>query len=385
MQAKNENARNQATFQHRRSRKRSWTQSKPDYYQKETSSKSEKSEMPSTTWSQKAIEKLYDNKKLDHQSHERINLNNNTSKANNYETASDSKITSNTMGRLESNYLADNKSDIPTTTTSQATTGNVPMMFPMPNQDNNIMLPPPPPPIWYPPMYPSSTYGIDPLHFFIDLRVSGHIYDRKNGKDAISSSSSPNNMTPTQTLVTEHNINETNNVHEIPMELSKDVLRQSKNSSAFSVPIPSLRNLPINLSNNNKNKIDNDKETKILKFDVKSMGFDKGSNKTSTNYIMSNISNIYKQITLNRKFEKAHEENVKDEIKEETEDEKEKRVKDLRALIGLELVVDYMNHTKPGQHLQNQTSEESSTDFESAGSPAVEVVAIQDDGSSVEM
>lgn len=36
---------------------------------------------------------------------------------------------------------------------------------------------PPPPPMWYPPLYPP--YGIDPLHFFIDLRVSGHIYDRK--------------------------------------------------------------------------------------------------------------------------------------------------------------------------------------------------------------
>uniref|UniRef100_A0A182SC08 Uncharacterized protein n=1 Tax=Anopheles maculatus TaxID=74869 RepID=A0A182SC08_9DIPT len=45
---------------------------------------------------------------------------------------------------------------------------------------------PPPPPVWYPPLYPP--YGIDPLHFFIDLRVSGHIYDRK--KDSNSSNSS---------------------------------------------------------------------------------------------------------------------------------------------------------------------------------------------------
>nr|CAI5866233.1 unnamed protein product [Callosobruchus analis] len=45
----------------------------------------------------------------------------------------------------------------------------------------NLVLPPAPP-IWYPPLYPPSPYGIDPLHFFIDLRVSGHIYDRKNGE-----------------------------------------------------------------------------------------------------------------------------------------------------------------------------------------------------------
>lgn len=38
-----------------------------------------------------------------------------------------------------------------------------------------------PGPMWYPPYpMPPQTYpGIDPLHFFIDLRVSGHIWDRK--------------------------------------------------------------------------------------------------------------------------------------------------------------------------------------------------------------
>lgn len=45
---------------------------------------------------------------------------------------------------------------------------------------------PPPPPMWYPPLYPP--YGIDPLHFFIDLRVSGHIYDRKKENTSPNSS-----------------------------------------------------------------------------------------------------------------------------------------------------------------------------------------------------
>lgn len=46
---------------------------------------------------------------------------------------------------------------------------------------------PPIPPLWYPPLYPP--YGIDPLHFFIDLRVSGQIYDRNKQKDGDASSS----------------------------------------------------------------------------------------------------------------------------------------------------------------------------------------------------
>lgn len=49
---------------------------------------------------------------------------------------------------------------------------------------------PPPPPMWYPPLYPP--YGIDPLHFFIDLRVSGHIYDRKKENTSPNSSPSAN-------------------------------------------------------------------------------------------------------------------------------------------------------------------------------------------------
>lgn len=42
---------------------------------------------------------------------------------------------------------------------------------------SNLILPPPPP-MWYPPLY-NPQFGVDPLNFFIDLRVSGHIYDRK--------------------------------------------------------------------------------------------------------------------------------------------------------------------------------------------------------------
>lgn len=43
-----------------------------------------------------------------------------------------------------------------------------------------------PGPLWYPQMpypMPQSYPGIDPLHFFIDLRVSGHIWDRKHANE----------------------------------------------------------------------------------------------------------------------------------------------------------------------------------------------------------
>lgn len=83
---------------------------------------------------------------------------------------------------------------------------------------------PPPPPMWYPPLYPP--YGIDPLHFFIDLRVSGHIYDRK--KENISPPLGENN----------------NVVIAVPSPPSSDllesaaILKHQRHGSAFSVPPP---------------------------------------------------------------------------------------------------------------------------------------------------
>lgn len=239
-----------------------------------------------------------------------------------------------------------------------------PLMYPTPTpantstQDGNLIMPPPP--IWYPSLYPSP-YGIDPLHFFIDLRVSGHIYDRKNQKDNASSPHIPPRIQPTSDQATEQEV--ASPIHNF---------RQTRHASAFSVPIPSVMNLS--------------SETKNTKFDVKSMGFDKSYSKTSTNYVMSNIGNIYK--TLNQENSLKNEEIQVDESPveseekaEETEEEKQKRVKDLRALIGLELVVDYMNHAKPGQ--PQETFEDSSVDAESTASSAVEVVSVEESSPNV--
>ncbi|XP_044259147.1 uncharacterized protein LOC123007774 [Tribolium madens] len=209
---------------------------------------------------------------------------------------------------------------------------------------------PPPPPIWYPPLYPTSApYGIDPLHFFIDLRVSGHIYDRKNQREETSSGQEDENR---------------------KVSVKTDQFKPSRHASAFSVPTPRLnRTGPINLSHGDDY---NRQETKNIKFDVKSMGFEKTSNKIGTSYIMNNISNIYKNVN-----EEAQKYVKNEENDNETEEEKEKRVKDLRALIGLELVVDYMNHAKPQP--KRLTEENNLMETESVGSPTLEVVAVHDE------
>ncbi|CAH0553835.1 unnamed protein product [Brassicogethes aeneus] len=228
---------------------------------------------------------------------------------------------------------------------------------------SNLVLPPPPP-MWYPPLYPAPPYGIDPLHFFIDLRVSGHIYDRKNqNKDPPSTIVSPlvKDKSPSVSPF---------KLEEPPNKLSKDFFKQSRHSSAFSVPIPSSNKSPMNLTHLNQN------ENKQTKFDVKSMGFDKSSNKVSTNYIMGNINNIYSSVRCTKldKFEDTP--SKQDEEIKHHDDEETNRSKKLKTLLDLEYVVDYMKNAK---NTQNSSAESNSSEVESIGSPALEVVALQDE------
>ncbi|XP_063930787.1 uncharacterized protein LOC135142907 [Zophobas morio] len=233
-----------------------------------------------------------------------------------------------------------------------------PLYSPMGQEGNpSGLILPPPPPMWYPPLYPTTTpYGIDPLHFFIDLRVSGHIYDRKNQRDEAAKVDSEEKK---QTVGKE------------------PVFKQSRHASAFSVPTPRL-NRPMNLSHSEE-YTDFTQESKNLKFDVKSMGLDR--NKIGTSYIMTNINHIYKNVAEEGqhmvKNEGSSENGSTNENDNETEEEKQKRVKDLRALIGLELVVDYMNHAKPQP--KRPLEETGFTDSESAESPTLEVVAVHDE------
>lgn len=89
-------------------------------------------------------------------------------------------------------------------------------------QDNipqpNLILPPPPP-MWYPPLY-NPQFGVDPLNFFIDLRVSGHIYDRKR-------------MEAETNIAPEVRSEESG----LDKRLVRDFGQRTRHVSAFSVPV----------------------------------------------------------------------------------------------------------------------------------------------------
>lgn len=402
VQAKTENAnRNASTIHQRRSRKRSWTQAHSEYYHHKEQTKIEKPDMPPpSTWVSKSEKaNIYHNKPAERPlelTTDKFNLNN-SPKMNVTETQHEPKLLNhhpnveNPLGII--NFNSDSKEPKPSH-----------LQFPFPpvppqtSTSSDIILPPPPP-VWYPPLYPTP-YGIDPLHFFIDLRVSGHIYDRKNQKD---SANSPHTTTAATSPVpssstTTNECSSTEISHSI--ESLQDPFKHSRHTSAFSVPSSRLtRNIPINLSNyaHGRGNSENNKQTATeskdsmghTKFDVKSLGLEQSCNKISTNYVMRNIYRIYRELQ-NFSYKIEPDELKHEETREpsetttdtegndkETEEEKEKRVRDLRALIGLELVVDYMNHSKPGQ--RSRTSEESSTDLDSSDSTAVDVVALNEE------
>jgi len=118
---------------------------------------------------------------------------------------------------------------------------NTPPAASLPPQD---LVLPPPPPVWYPPLY--APYGIDPLHFFIDLRVSGHIYDRK--KENVSPLSSSNNA------ITEEGspgAGSCSGATGSGTGLASNLLSKQRHGSAFTVPIPkAAQNDAINLCSN---------------------------------------------------------------------------------------------------------------------------------------
>lgn len=172
-------------------------------------------------------------------------------------------------------------------------------------------------PLWYPPMYTPPNippqpppYSFDPLHFFIDLRVSGHIWDRKpeSSKEQIPSPSEPLNL---QTEDKKNGLN------------LDTTFRQRKHVSAFSVPQPR----DINVSNDS-----NSTSCTSLK-EISSESSKSKSANISTNYILQNLSKIYQDVKASKESSD----------KDEDLSPEEKKCKDLRELIGLELVVDYVN------------------------------------------
>ncbi|XP_055905798.1 uncharacterized protein LOC129941236 isoform X2 [Eupeodes corollae] len=141
---------------------------------------------------------------------------------------------------------------------------------------------PPPPPVWYPPIYPP--YGIDPLHFFIDLRVSGHIYDRK--KENVSPLASAEN----NTLVSSES--------ETPAKY--------RHGSAFSVPVPrseSKGSSAINLSSSSSSasETSNKIENYAKYYDLGETKENLPSPKRTSNYMLQNLPRLYGQFASSTK------------------------------------------------------------------------------------
>lgn len=165
---------------------------------------------------------------------------------------------------------------------------------------------PPPPPMWYPPLYPP--YGIDPLHFFIDLRVSGHIYDRKK------ENTSPN-ATTDDTITT----------------------AKPRHGSAFSVPTsrrdnksPNSRALNLTSTSPTISGSTSDKHQSTTFnhniYDHHTTPFDKESSPTlttkNTNYVLQNLPRIYTDLSPSSQIGAPEERNSPVHSDETTTDSK---------------------------------------------------------------
>lgn len=141
---------------------------------------------------------------------------------------------------------------------------------------------PPPPPMWYPPLY--TPYGIDPLHFFIDLRVSGHIYDRK--KENISPTPSSN--------ATDNNNTSIATNFEAPNQLSKNRI-----GSAFSVPPRRDKSpLALNLTSPTMSSHERTNDNMIEYSNNNNTDADgKQLLAKNTNYVLQNLPRIYTSLT----------------------------------------------------------------------------------------
>lgn len=80
-------------------------------------------------------------------------------------------------------------------------------------QENLIL--PPPPPIWYPPLYTPYS-GIDPANFFVDLRVSGTIFERKRELAAQALKTVTNNNNLPSYFDGDYNKNRTGSAFSVP-------------------------------------------------------------------------------------------------------------------------------------------------------------------------
>lgn len=155
---------------------------------------------------------------------------------------------------------------------------------------SNLILPPPPP-MWYPPIY-NPQFGVDPLNFFIDLRVSGHIYDRKRLSEGL-----------------EANVNQEikSDDPNVDKRMGRDLGQRQRHLSAFSVPI---RSSALNV----------DPSTKY--FDNTPSSNNASGKINGTSYIMRNLKSVYEHVKV-RQDEQRDVKDDKDEAKVESSDVEE--------------------------------------------------------------
>ncbi|KAG7300236.1 hypothetical protein JYU34_015799 [Plutella xylostella] len=155
---------------------------------------------------------------------------------------------------------------------------------------SNLILPPPPP-MWYPPIY-NPQFGVDPLNFFIDLRVSGHIYDRKRaaaeGLDTGVSAEV-----------------KTDDIPSVGKTLGRDFGQRPRHVSAFSVPVRS-------------SNISVDAPAKYFDHSLPERSPMSGK-VNGTSYVMRNLKRVYEhlQSAQNVKEDKTERE---DDTKEDSSD-----------------------------------------------------------------
>ncbi|XP_061397171.1 uncharacterized protein LOC133332817 [Musca vetustissima] len=217
---------------------------------------------------------------------------------------------------LATQKLADREAEQAATNTSVSGGGasvadpalqSTPPAASLPPQD---LVLPPPPPVWYPPLYPP--YGIDPLHFFIDLRVSGHIYDRKkeNVSPLANAENNGSNTTPA---------NETANSPPAPNALN--LPNKHRHGSAFTVPTPRSNDLKtlaslqatsdaINLSSTGAGAVMNKFENYAKYYDFgESKENQPNIAKCSANYMLQHLPRLYSQFAARDLIAQAQNEN----------------------------------------------------------------------------
>lgn len=147
--------------------------------------------------------------------------------------------------------------------------------------------------------------GFDPLHFFIDLRVSGHIYDKKIYAEGVNANE-PLNLQKQEldSYQNENNNKSDDKSAKIEIEDDKKVIKQEnehgesrekqeaekENNSVTNEDVK--RNSAFDVPNHNNNNIENQNiiDRRTLKGNLKN----KAKTNYGINYILNNLPKIYK-------------------------------------------------------------------------------------------